>query len=266
MMSWQTWPPPVGWPANAPSIRWQTLAVQHSPDDTGQPRHAISLWLFKLDGTEPDASPLTDCLNEGEQARAARFRLPLHARRHRVAHAVMRQLIGHLITQPAAALAWQTGPHGKPGLSPSGARGSALHFNLSHSGAWALLATSPTLEVGVDIEEQSSRPHLAGMVSRIFSPEELKARPSETPAPTAADELLLAWVRKEACLKALGVGLSQEMSSLTLNASGKQGQATLNVVAQPVHWSDLSLPADCPHQACGAWLLGHQTSAGKRKV
>ena len=78
-----------------------------------------------------------------------------------------------------------------------------------------------------------------------------------------AHTLLTAWVRKEACLKALGTGLIREMDTVTLG-SGQAQTATLARQAlgemPSTHWRDVELPPDCPSRAAVAWL-GHPRTA-----
>ena len=245
MMSWQAWAPPDGWPAGAPSVRWQDLSLGDG--------HEARLWLFDLDAPSADTLALTACLSAQETERAGRFREPLHGRRHRVARAMLRHLLAHLARQQAAELAWQAGPHGKPGL---GVEPGAPRFNLSHSEGWALLATSGTTELGVDLEAPTARAQLGDMASRILCPQERNAI-DQPNAKANVDGLLAAWVRKEACLKALGTGLIREMDTITLrdgfartaaHVLGAMGEMPL------IRWRDVELPQDCPGRAALAWL------------
>lgn len=253
MMSWQAWSPPEGWPFGAPSVRWQHLAPERG--------HEARLWLFRLDAPDADTPMLTACLSDAEQARAQRFRQALHGQRHRVTWAMVRHLLAHLSQRPACELTWQAGKHGKPALLDAGAHSgprSSLHFNVSHSGGWAMLATSATLELGVDLEERNSRAHLAEMAGRILSKEE-RTHLNTTPS---ADEhtrvLLQTWTRKEACLKALGTGLTREMDTLTLEAR-RARTADEHVAAHgplpELGWADIALPTDCAASAACAWLV-----------
>lgn len=250
MMSWQAWAPPDGWPANAPSVRWQDLSLGDG--------HEARLWLFDLDEPSADKPELTGCLSQQELERAGRLRQPLHGRRNRVARAMLRHLLAQMTKGQAAELTWQSGPHGKPHLAGHPA---LVHFNLSHSGAWALLATSASTELGVDIEALAARAHLVNMASRILCPEERACL--ERVELDANDTLLTAWVRKEACLKALGTGLIREMDTVTLGA----GQAQTATHARQAlgempstRWRDVELPPDCPSRAAIAWL-GHPRAA-----
>ncbi len=238
MMSWQAWSTPEGWPIGAPSVRWQRLALGVG--------HEASLWLFNVDAASADTSSLTACLSEAEQARAKRFRQALHGQRHRVPWAMVRHLLGRLCQRPPASLCWHAGLHGKPALL--GAQ-PPVHFNLSHSAGWALLATSSTRELGVDIEGHSSGAHLSEMTDRIRSVEE-RGLP-------CSGELLRAWTRKEACLKALGTGLHRDMDTLTLeDQRARTADAHLCALGPlpMLSWADLALPSDCLAWAACAWL------------
>lgn len=241
MMSWQQWEPPAGWPGCAPRVRWQALNPWAD--------HQVTLWLFELDAPEADAPSLIACLRPEERERADRFKFALHGRRHRVGRAMLRHILGHLHRQAAADVAWPVGPHGKPG--PLGAS-PPLHFNLSHSGGWALLATSFDLELGVDLEDEAATERIADLADRILSPIERVDFDTRRADAAAADALLRTWVRKEACLKALGTGLTMDMSALTL---GEHLAHLDPEAASPatLGWRDLRLPASCGMRAALAW-------------
>lgn len=253
MMSWQAWQAPADWPDEAPSVRWQAL-----PLSKGQ---AADLWLFNLDAPDSDHPLLTVCLSHDERTRAARFRQDLHARRHRVSRSVVRLLLAHLCGCPAADLVWLEGTHGKPSvIGPAGDGGlPSLHFNLSHSGAWAILATSTAMELGVDIEARDNHVHLTALAPRILSQAEhghLRLDPTRL---AHTDTLLHVWTRKEACLKALGVGLTRDMHTLTLSDLEANATAPARGFASPapatgLAWADVPLPEDCPALAACAWL------------
>lgn len=258
MMSWQAWQAPADWPDEAPPVRWRTLPLSEG--------HAADLWLFQLDAPGCDHPSLTACLSDDERARAARFRQELHARRHRVSRSVVRLLLGHLCGHPAADLVWLEGPHGKPSvIGPEREYDSLppLHFNLSHSGAWAILATSTTMALGVDIEARDNRDHLTALAPRILSPEEHGHPHLDPTLPDHTDTLLRIWTRKEACLKALGVGLTQDMNTLTLSSIAASASASACGFASPapptgLAWADVPLPEDCQALAACAWLpLAH---------
>ncbi|MBR2338766.1 MAG: 4'-phosphopantetheinyl transferase superfamily protein [Clostridia bacterium] len=94
-----------------------------------------------------------------------------------------------------------TGEHGKPFLSEY----PRWHFNLSHSGDWAVCALSDA-PIGVDIEQLRERDYLR-LAQRHFSPDEVGAL--QTLSPTQQQERFFRlWTRKESWLKAQGIGLA----------------------------------------------------------
>jgi len=171
------------------------------------------LWRVDLDAA-PDPAALA-ALSPAERQRADRFVFPRDGARFVAAHAALRQLLAAQTGIPAARLEFVEGDTGKPALTgPAGAEGSeVLHFNLSHSQGLALVAVSRGAEVGVDVELERAMPDAMELAGRCFSPQEtadLRAAP-----PAARDRaFLVGWTRKEACIKALGLGLSVDLPKL----------------------------------------------------
>ncbi|MEP7225246.1 MAG: 4'-phosphopantetheinyl transferase superfamily protein [Actinomycetota bacterium] len=86
--------------------------------------------------------------------------------------------------------------------------GAALRFNISRAGQVGLLAVAEEARVGVDIEPLGRIPARWAIVHAALTERERLALPTDETA--AADSFLRSWVRKEALLKAAGVGLSVE--------------------------------------------------------
>ena len=159
----------------------------------------VELWLWRLDGAETAPEALAQHLDPAERARAARFARPGLAARYIAARGRMREILGRWTGTAPRALRFAEGAHGKPAL-PGGP-----HFNLSHSGDLAALAVCASHEVGVDIETR--RPVESAVAERFFSPAE-RAALSALPAAAWEAGFFNAWTRKEAVIKALGLGLS----------------------------------------------------------
>jgi 4'-phosphopantetheinyl transferase len=93
-----------------------------------------------------------------------------------------------------------------------------LRFNLSHTHGQALIAVTLNREVGIDIEWRRPIEDLDSMAQTVMSMRELsqwKALP--------ADQRLAAfyrvWTRKEAYLKAIGLGLFRSLQGVTVPVS-----------------------------------------------
>lgn len=160
----------------------------------------VALWLVSLHHS-PSETALA-ALSAGERARAARFALEADRRRCLRAHAALRdRLGGHLGCLPRD-LVFRVGPHGKPRLEEG-----PLHFNLSHSGDLALIGACDDIEIGVDIEAWRTVGDALELAESVFGPQERGALAGLAGAERDL-AFLRGWTRKEACLKALGTGLS----------------------------------------------------------
>lgn len=93
-----------------------------------------------------------------------------------------------------------------------------VHFNISHSGDYAVCAVSDA-PVGCDIE--IIKPFRENVAKRCFSPEENAALDALTD--TAAKEALFFrfWTLKESFLKAVGCGITGKLSSVSFDLSGE---------------------------------------------
>jgi len=166
----------------------------------------VHLWETRLDLGPERIGCLSGLLSEDEVERASRFRFARDRRHFIAARATLRQILGAYQDRPPEALQFAYSAYGKPELDlDSGQAG--LHFNLSHAGGIGLYSVTRHRKVGVDIEYM--RPDLAiEPISRsFFSRREREALES---LPTGERRRLFFsfWTRKEAFLKALGMGFS----------------------------------------------------------
>jgi 4'-phosphopantetheinyl transferase len=168
-----------------------------------EPALGISLWLVDLDaGSKLDGRR---GLSDDEWRRADRFVFADDRRRFIAAHAGLRQVLSHWAGEPAAELQFEAGPFGKPVLSAW----PQTQFNLSHSGDAALIGVADGVALGVDIERLRPMADLLALAQRVFTPGEQQALEA-TDLAQRAQAFFRGWTRKEACLKAVGSGLSIE--------------------------------------------------------
>jgi 4'-phosphopantetheinyl transferase len=117
-------------------------------------------------------------------------------------HALRVALAAHC-GQAAPDLRIGTNAFGKPRLVDW----PKLQFNVSHSEQLAIIGISHVASVGVDIERLRANCSNADMVRAHFTADE--AATWHQAPPSERDHVFLTvWTRKEACLKAWGVGLS----------------------------------------------------------
>lgn len=167
---------------------------------------APTLWAVDL------ARPLTDAewaaLSPAEQQRCRRQVFESGHRQLAASRAALRTVLGWAKGAAPSALEFEEGPQGKPGL----AGGSGPPFNLSHSGDQALILVAPSTsrdEWGVDLEVLRPIEDRAAMSEQLFTRDERAELARRDPSDRDLDFLRL-WTRKEACIKAVGCGLTLE--------------------------------------------------------
>ena len=168
-------------------------------------RNEIHIWTARLNGGEGDRVAESETLSPEELDRAGRFRFERDRRRFIVARAAVRLLLaGYLDIEPAS-LRFVSGPRGKPELAPGVS--SWLRFNASRSEDLAVFAIGRDRELGVDVESVRTDMDFEPLVDRVLSLAERGAL--DQLAPEARWRAFYrCWTRKEAYLKALGMGLA----------------------------------------------------------
>jgi 4'-phosphopantetheinyl transferase len=154
-----------------------------------------------------------------QEEASRRGREPDEVRRRRlVARTALRIALARRLEREPHTLRFGAGPDGKPRLA--GEEASGPGFNLSHSGELCVIAICEDASVGVDVEAVRERPHLRRLAETRLAPAE-------------AQEILLlegeerrrafyrAWTRKEAYLKACGLGLRAELSSFVVSTGAR---------------------------------------------
>jgi 4'-phosphopantetheinyl transferase len=175
----------------------------------------IHVWHAALDRAENPIGQLEATLSLEEKARADRFHFTNDRNRFVVARGLLRELLGKYLLQDPAGLAFSYGAHGKPSFS-EGNSSSGLCFNLSHAAGLAVYAIARERNLGIDVEH--IRPESAGedIAKRYFSAREvsdLRTLPPET----SVEGFFNCWTRKEAYLKATGMGLQIPLDSFAVS-------------------------------------------------
>jgi len=162
----------------------------------------VQWWLHRLDRSPTEEELAT--LSRTEIDRARRFAFERDRRRYLAAHCALRARLAASTGLPAQALRFAEGPHGKPRLQD--APGCA--FNLAHSEDLALIGIDTDgTEIGVDVEVLRTIDDAEPLAQRLFTPGEYLSW-AALPQPARKAGFLRLWTRKEACLKAVGAGLS----------------------------------------------------------
>ena len=189
-------------------LTWPTSGVRGiiAPDE-------VHVWAWALEPAAVDLRARIEILDGQERERMQRFHFAPDRARYAVAHANLRTILGSYLHQPAASLRFRTNGFGKPELD-HGDASSSFHFNLSHCRSIALLAVANGRPVGVDVEEV--RPIEPEVADTHFSASE-RSQLSELQGDAWLAGFYRCWTRKEAILKAEGVGLSHALDSFDVS-------------------------------------------------
>ena len=124
-----------------------------------------------------------------------------------LAYALHRLVLADLLGVEPTAVPLDRDANGKPVVT-----GTGLHTSLSHSGPYVAVAASAAGPIGIDIEPAARSSVMAEIAAQVCHPREAFAFAAVAPGARARG-LLALWVRKEALLKAAGIGLAREMRS-----------------------------------------------------
>jgi 4'-phosphopantetheinyl transferase len=146
-------------------------------------------------------------LSPEERERAARFQVADAYTEFVVTRAVLRLLLGeHLGCSPWAVRIEVSGPGAKPRVADL----PAVQFSVSHTRGLALVAYGEGGPVGVDAECLDCNVDAELLASRCLTADELRTF-QRLPQHARPRAFLTAWTRKEAVLKAQGVGLAGDL-------------------------------------------------------
>ncbi|MGE7136599.1 4'-phosphopantetheinyl transferase family protein [Luteibacter sp. NPDC031894] len=167
-----------------------------------------SVLVFDARDMAAHAIEATTLLDRRERSRAVRFRFRRDRDTYILAHAAWRVVLGACLDADPRDVPLATTMDGQPRLA-----GAALSTSLSHSGDLVAIALCPAATVGVDIEQWPARIDLEALMP-VFCTHEESAEVSALDIPRRTRALLELWTRKEALLKAFGVGLLTDPATM----------------------------------------------------
>jgi 4'-phosphopantetheinyl transferase len=198
----------------------------------------VHVWILKIALDGPLLASSRTILDAAERERAER--LPAEAPRARfvAGRAALRRLAAAYLHQQPEAIRFRYGDRGKPYLE-----GTSLAVSLSHADAHVLIAAATDGELGADLEAIVPFAGLERMVDHFYTEREGAFVRSAT-EPERSRRFFAVWTRKEAYLKALGIGLAVTPAALDVldpaapNLPDGQGDAKrLRVVDVELGWN-----------------------------
>lgn len=221
------------------------------------PSNEVHVWLADLTLPFEQMEGYWQILSEAERRRAERYYFEEDRKHFVAARGHLRSVLGRYLNVEPSQVQFSVSGTGKPVLMREFDH-DQLRFNLSHSHGLAALAVTCGRRIGVDLERIRPGPAEAGIAERFFCAREaatLQALPSER----KRDAFFTCWTRKEAFLKASGLGLSLPLSHFEVALALEEPAALLWVArdsSEASRWALKDLPAIPGYKAAIA-VEGH---------
>ena len=199
----RTWPAPAAWPTLAPGEV-----------------HVWRISLVRTRLTHAARVELRQSLSGDERLKGETHLLESAREEILIGRGVLRNILAAYLGRSPEEIQFQYGRHGKPSLAPV-SNHLDIQFNISHSADWMLCALARTNAVGVDVERVRQNVDFTGMARMLFS--DLDRREFLSIQEDQRAELFYgSWVRREACVKAIGLGLHFPLAAVrgSLGAAG----------------------------------------------
>lgn len=168
---------------------------------------AVLALFFDLGAWSPWLGAARALLDADELGRVGRKRRAGDGDELALAYGLHRLVLGRVLGRDAREVALGRDRLGRPCL-----HGDELQTSLSHAGGAIAVAVGGHGRIGVDLEAAARDAQMEEIAERVLHPDE-RAAVAGLPASARARALLALWVRKEALLKAAGIGLAREMDS-----------------------------------------------------
>jgi 4'-phosphopantetheinyl transferase len=219
------------------------------PADVALPSNEVHVWRAKLYQSDPLVDELSSVLSPDEKERANRFQYDRDKTRFIACRAILRIILSRYSGVNATHLEFEYGTHGKPSLKRRTDIKAPLRFSSSRSDSLSLFAVTLNREIGIDTEHIRPVSDRDEIVDRYFTTRERIIYRLLAPDQKQS-AFFNAWTRKEAYLKAIGVGLNQPLRTVEVSLEPGEPARLLRVegnARQAAAWSLYELSLDTDH-------------------
>jgi 4'-phosphopantetheinyl transferase len=195
----------------------------------------VHVWRAGLDLERPRVQRLARTLSPDETARAARFHFEKDRDRFIASHGLLRSILGRYLGVAPGDVKFIQGAYGKPALAEPFAI-DGIDFNMSHSEAVGLYAFARRRDVGIDVERGRADFATRDVAEKFFSPREV-AELFGLPESLQCRAFFNCWTRKEAYIKARGMGLSLPLDQFDVSLLPGEPAELLHTSGDPTEAS-----------------------------
>ncbi|MFM0737912.1 4'-phosphopantetheinyl transferase superfamily protein [Paraburkholderia xenovorans] len=210
----------------------------------------VALWRVDIafDASLNDAAFAS--LSNDERNRARAFYRHEDTLRFATVRAALREQIASRLGISARAVSFSADANRRPQLADS----VALDFNVSHAGAYGLIAMSAVRRVGVDIEERNDKFDWRSITALTLAATETVWIAQQLDPGEQRAAFYDAWVAKEALVKTTGVGIARGLQHLTVLPRESAAVTLRDPVPDDMHeLAACWIAAPDAYAACVAW-------------
>ena len=168
----------------------------------------VDVWFLSLDQDAGTLERSRAFLSREEIARSERYIHEIDAKRYILAHGLMRALLAEATGQHPEKVAFTFGKYKKPYVAGE----YDVQFNLSDTKDALIIAMTSGEELGADIETMDRKVHHEDVADHYFTEAEKKIIFENKE--NGKRRFLEFWTKKEALLKASGVGIMDDLKLL----------------------------------------------------
>lgn len=221
----------------------------------------IHLWVINYYDHVEQYLSYRELLLEDERRREEQFATDSLRKRFAISRGVLRRLLQFYLSKPNGDIEFLYGKQGKPSLAD---KSIDLEFNLSHSQDLIIYGFVREFPIGVDIEYINPNIFYHTLENSVLSVAE-RSRFGQLDQGQKIQAFYRAWTRKEALLKADGVGLSKPLEDVEVTFTDFEEVQVISIdgdVNQAASWSLHTI--ECLSGYCGA--VAAKTPSNNMKI
>ncbi len=175
--------------------------------------------VFLLELNSFDYQDCIKNLSVDECNRAGKLKIESKRNQFVITRSLLRQFLALSLNKSPQDIHFCYAQHCKPYIEDQ-YNNNSLEFNVSHSGAYAVIAISLNNKLGVDIEQINTKADYNSLSNRFFSQQE-KEQYSKLAENEQLELFYRIWVRKESFTKAIGKGVSFGLDQFSVSLDKK---------------------------------------------
>ena len=187
----------------------------------------VDIWRVNISSNLQHINVLLKVLNSEEVKRSDKYFSKGDRNKYIIRRGALRYILAQYLQQPAANIVFKLTENGKPVIDQP--CGTQINFNLSDSADWVLIAIAKSA-VGIDVELMKPNFSYEDILHLNFSEEEVYYIKQQD----SLKRFFLLWTRKEAILKATGIGLTDHL--LHIPSLEGLNQVDGNLILTQTNW------------------------------